>query len=70
MDLRYRAQVPYEAPLPLVAGVRDARGRRVRTWAHLHLPDGRVGVEATGLLIVKPSPFGIESKLWVPPKHS
>src|SRR5215218_6686614 len=32
MDLRYRAQVPYDAPLPLVAGLTDTRGRRVRTW--------------------------------------
>jgi hypothetical protein len=35
MDLRYRAQVPYDAPLPLVAGLIDARrlargGRRPR----------------------------------------
>ena len=54
MDLRYRAQVPYDAPLPLVAGVRDARGRRVRAWARLHLPDGQVGAEATGLLVALP----------------
>jgi acyl-coenzyme A thioesterase PaaI-like protein len=33
MDLRYRAQVPYTAPLPLVAGLTDTRGRRVRTWS-------------------------------------
>src|SRR5829696_6554524 len=38
MDLRYRAQVPYDAPLPLVAGLTDTRGRRVRTWSRLHLP--------------------------------
>ena len=54
MQLRYRAQVPYDAPLPLVAGVTDARGRRVRTWARLHLPGDRVGVEATGLLVALP----------------
>jgi exodeoxyribonuclease V gamma subunit len=35
MEVRYRAQVPYDAPLPLVAGLRDARGRRVRAWARL-----------------------------------
>jgi acyl-coenzyme A thioesterase PaaI-like protein len=56
MDVRYRAQVPYDAPLPLVAGLTDApRGRRVRTWARLHLPSGQVGVEATGLLVALPA---------------
>src|SRR5919204_3138218 len=54
MEVRYRAQVPYDAPLPLVAGLRDARGRRVRAWARLLLPDGRVGVDATGLLVALP----------------
>ena len=55
MDLRFRARVPYDAPLPLVAGVTEARGRRVRAWARLHLPDGRVGAEATGLLVALPA---------------
>jgi acyl-coenzyme A thioesterase PaaI-like protein len=54
MDLRYRAQVPYDAPLPLVAGLIDTRGRRVRAWARLHLPGGGVGVEAKGLLVALP----------------
>jgi acyl-coenzyme A thioesterase PaaI-like protein len=54
MEVRYRAQVPYDAPLPLVAGLSDTRGRRVRAWARLHLPSGRVGVEATGLLVALP----------------
>jgi acyl-coenzyme A thioesterase PaaI-like protein len=54
MDLRYRARVPYDTPLPLVAGLIDARGRRVRAWARLHLPDGGVGVEAKGLLVALP----------------
>jgi hypothetical protein len=57
MDLRYRAQVPYDAPLPLVAGLTDSRGRRVRAWARLHLPGGQVGVEATGLLVALPEPL-------------
>jgi hypothetical protein len=51
MDLRHRAQVPYDAPLPLVAGLIDMRGRRVRAWARLHLPGGGVGVEAKRLLV-------------------
>ena len=55
MDLRYRARVPYDAPLPLVAGLVDARGRRVRAWARLHLPGGQVGAEATGLLVALPA---------------
>jgi acyl-coenzyme A thioesterase PaaI-like protein len=55
MDVRYRAQVPYDAPLPLVAGLVDARGRRVRAWARLHLPGGQVGAEATGLLVALPA---------------
>jgi acyl-coenzyme A thioesterase PaaI-like protein len=54
MEVRYRAQVPYDAPLPLVAGLIDARGRRVRAWARLHLPGGGVGVEAKGLLVALP----------------
>jgi hypothetical protein len=71
VDVRYRAQVPYDAPLPLVAGLTDTRGRRVRTWSRLHLPSGQVGAEATALLIVKPSPFGLPSdRPWTPPVHS
>jgi acyl-coenzyme A thioesterase PaaI-like protein len=54
MDLRYRARVPYDAPLPLVAGLIEVRGRRVRAWARLHLPGGGVGVEAKGLLVALP----------------
>ncbi len=55
MELRYRARVPYDAPLPLVAGLSGApRGRRVRSWARLLLPDGGVGAEATGLLVALP----------------
>jgi acyl-coenzyme A thioesterase PaaI-like protein len=54
MELRYRAQVPYDAPLPLVAGLVDTRGRRVRAWARLHLPGGGVAVEAKGLLVALP----------------
>jgi hypothetical protein len=64
MEVRFRARVPYDAPLPLVAGVTDTRGRRVRAWARLHLPDGQVGAEATGLLIVKANPFDVESGPW------
>ncbi len=55
MEVRFRARVPYDAPLPLVAGVTDARGRRVRAWARLHLPDGQVGAEASGLLVALPA---------------
>jgi hypothetical protein len=54
MEVRFRDRVPYDAPLPLVAGVADTRGRRVCAWARLHLPDGRVGAEATGLLVALP----------------
>jgi acyl-coenzyme A thioesterase PaaI-like protein len=55
MEVRYRDRVPHDAPLPLVAGVGEVRGRRVRAWARLHLPDGRVGVEASGLLVALPA---------------
>jgi hypothetical protein len=60
----WAATATVEVPLPrpgalrraaaLVAGVADARGRRVRAWARLHLPDGGVGAEATGLLVALP----------------
>jgi acyl-coenzyme A thioesterase PaaI-like protein len=55
MEVRYRSRVPYDAPLGLVAGLTDTRGRRVRAWARLHLPDNGVGAEATGLLIALPT---------------
>jgi acyl-coenzyme A thioesterase PaaI-like protein len=56
MELRYRARVPYDVPLPLVAGLTGApRGRRVRSWARLLLPDGSTGAEATGLLVALPA---------------
>ena len=51
MDLRYRKQVPLDVPLRLVAGLKEARPRRLRAWARLELPDGSVAVEATGLLV-------------------
>jgi len=54
MDLRYRAQVPYDAPLPRVAGLIDTHVRRVRAWARLHLPNGGGGVEAKGRLVALP----------------
>ncbi len=54
MDLRFRAPVPYDAVLQLVAGITEIRGRRVRAWARLELPDGSVAVEATGLLVPLP----------------
>jgi acyl-coenzyme A thioesterase PaaI-like protein len=63
MELRYRAQVPYDRPLPLRAGLLDARrGRRVRAWARLRLPDGKVGVEATGLLVALPADLAERAK--------
>jgi acyl-coenzyme A thioesterase PaaI-like protein len=54
MDLRFRAPVPYDAVLELVAGITEIRSRRVRAWARLELPDGSVAVEATGLLVPLP----------------
>src|SRR5215216_6621242 len=62
MDLRYRAQVPYDAPLPLVAGLTDTRGRRVRTWSRLHLPSGEVGAEATALLVALPEDLAARAR--------
>jgi acyl-coenzyme A thioesterase PaaI-like protein len=57
MELRYRAQVPLDVPLPLTGGVTEARGRRVRAWSRLHLPDDTVAAEATGLLVRLPEPM-------------
>jgi acyl-coenzyme A thioesterase PaaI-like protein len=54
MDLRYRAQVPIDVPLPLIAGITEARGRTVRAWAKLLLPGGSVAAESTGLLVRLP----------------
>ncbi len=62
MELRYRDRVPTGAALRLVAGLRDARGRRVRAWARLLLPDGRVGVEASGLLVALPEPIASRAR--------
>src|SRR5262245_53561170 len=54
MQVRYRAQVPLDAPLRLVAGLGEGRGERLRAWARLLLPDGGVAVEATGVLVRLP----------------
>lgn len=62
MEVRYRAQVPCDAPLRLVAGVQEARGRRVRTWSRLHLPGGAVGAEATGLLVALPEELAARAR--------
>jgi hypothetical protein len=61
MEVRFRARVPYDAPLPLVAGVPTPAAAACGAWARLHLPDGRIGAEATGLLIVKPTPWTLEA---------
>jgi acyl-coenzyme A thioesterase PaaI-like protein len=55
MEVRFRAPVPYDVALELVGGVAEAHGGRVRAWARLHLPDGRVGAESTGLLVPLPA---------------
>jgi acyl-coenzyme A thioesterase PaaI-like protein len=57
MDLRYRAQVPLDVPLRLVAGVVGSKGRAMRAWSRLLLPDGTVAAEATGLLVRLPEPM-------------
>jgi acyl-coenzyme A thioesterase PaaI-like protein len=63
MEVRYRAQIPVDRPLPLVAGISaGAGGRRVRAWARLLLPDGRVGAEATGLLVALPEPMASRAR--------
>jgi acyl-coenzyme A thioesterase PaaI-like protein len=54
MEVRFRAPVPYDVPLELVAGITETRSRRVRAWARLHLPDGSVAVSSTGLLVPLP----------------
>lgn len=54
MEVRFRAPVPYDADLELVAGITETRSRRVRAWARLHLPDGSVAVSCTGLLVPLP----------------
>jgi acyl-coenzyme A thioesterase PaaI-like protein len=54
MEVRFRSPVPYDAAVELVGGVAQARSGRVRAWARLHLPDGRVGAESTGLLVPLP----------------
>jgi acyl-coenzyme A thioesterase PaaI-like protein len=54
MEVRFRAPVPYDATLELVAGITETRSRRVRAWSRLHLPDGTVAVSATGLLVPLP----------------
>jgi acyl-coenzyme A thioesterase PaaI-like protein len=55
MEVRYRARVPYDVPLPLVAGISQARGRRLRSWSRLLLPGGEVGAEASALLVALPA---------------
>jgi acyl-coenzyme A thioesterase PaaI-like protein len=62
MEVRYRAQVPYDAPLPLVAGLDAVRGRRLRSWSRLLLPDGRVGAEAKGLLVALPEEVAVRAR--------
>jgi len=63
MEVRYRAQIPVDQALALVAGISAGAGRRrVRAWARLLLPDGRVGVEATGLLVALPEPMASRAR--------
>jgi acyl-coenzyme A thioesterase PaaI-like protein len=51
MEVRFRAPVPYDQTLELVAGITDTRSRRVRAWARLLLPDGSAAVTSTALLV-------------------
>ena len=63
MEVRYRAQIPIDGELTLVAGISsDSGGRRMRAWARLLLPDGRVGAEATGLLVALPEPMASRAR--------
>jgi hypothetical protein len=63
MEVRYRAQIPVDQALPLVAGLgTPGNGRRLRAWARLLLPDGGVGVEATGLLVALPEPMASRAR--------
>jgi acyl-coenzyme A thioesterase PaaI-like protein len=62
MEVRYRARVPYDEPLPLVAGLRDTRGRRLRSWSRLLLPGGQVGAEASALLVALPEEMAEQAR--------
>jgi acyl-coenzyme A thioesterase PaaI-like protein len=62
MELRYKATVPLEGPLDLVAGITTARGTRLRAWARLEKPGGAVAVEATGLLVGLPEPMAAKAR--------
>jgi acyl-coenzyme A thioesterase PaaI-like protein len=54
MEVRFRAPVPYDQTLELVAGITDIRSRRVRAWARMLLPDGSAAVTSTALLVPLP----------------
>lgn len=62
LQVRFRRPVPYDAPLSLVAGVSGERARRVRAWARLELADGRVGAEATALLVPLPPDVAAQAR--------
>jgi acyl-coenzyme A thioesterase PaaI-like protein len=62
MEVRFRAPVPYDADLELVAGITETRSRRVRAWARLHLPDGSVAVSCTGLLVPLPPSIAAQAR--------
>ena len=65
MEVRFRAQIPVDQPLRLVAGLADGTkggSRRLRAWARLLLPDGSAGVEASGLLVALPEPMASRAR--------
>jgi hypothetical protein len=65
MDLRYRPQVPYDASLPLVAGLRDTPGRGVRTCS-LHLLSGEAAPRRPSLLVTLPRSSPLAPLLYGP----
>ena len=54
MEIRYRHPIPIGQPLTAVGELLEVKGRMARGHAEIHLQDGTVAAEATGVFVQAP----------------
>ncbi len=54
IEIKFRKPAPLGEPLHIVARIEKDRGRRITVSGAVHLPDGSIAAEATGLMAEMP----------------
>ena len=63
MTLRYRKQIPVEAPLRFIGRIERAGGRTTTAHGEIRLPDGSVGAEVEAMMVDYPEELANEAGL-------